>query len=384
MTSRLDHAVAVQDWMVERRRELHRHPEVGIALPWTHDYLRDVLVDLGLPVEQHQAAGVTVRIDGHSPDGTVSVLRADMDALPVHERTGLDCASAVPGAMHACGHDLHMAMLLGAAKAMRQDPPRRDTVLAFQPGEESDRGALATLRHHNLQFRGPATAFAVHVHSLERAGSILHRSGAFMAFGDWFTVDVTGQGGHASQPHRTGNPIEAAAEFTLGLRGLVSGLATREATVATVTECRIGNTVNVIPAHGALRGTIRTLSSTNRSALIEGMRELASSTAEALGLSAELTIHEGYPAVMNDPAYVERFVSRLEATDIASRLQPMTTPSMVIEDFAYFLKRWPGAMLYLGAQVDGATSFNHSDDVSFDESCLAVGAALHLEAADGF
>jgi hippurate hydrolase len=154
--------------------------------------------------------------------------------------------------------------------------------------------------------------------------------------------------------------------------------------VATVTESRIGNTVNVIPAEGRLRGTLRTLTPQTRTALIDSMHSLVADVAQQHRLTGRLTIHEGYPAVVNDSGYIDRIGSRLGQSELASHVTPMPDPSMVIEDFAYFVQRWPGAMVYLGACGPGNTSFNHADDVTYDESALAVGAALHLMAADGF
>ena len=369
--------------MSGHRRHLHRHPEIGLDLPGTHEYVGGVLADLGLDVERHESAGLTARVAGSSPDGVVSVLRADMDALPIEELSGVDFGSIVPGAMHACGHDLHMAMLLGAAKVMTARPPLRDTVLVFQPGEEADRGAVATLQHENLQITGPATAFAIHVHAQEPVGTILHRGGTFMAAGDWFTVDVTGPGGHASQPHLVGNPIDAAADLTVGLHSIVADLEKEEPAVVTVTECQMGNTVNVIPAHGRMRGTIRTLSPEARSGVLAEMAALAEEIASRRSLDVAVTVHEGYPAVVNDDYYVDALVGRLRQTEMRDLLRPMPAASMVIEDFAYFLQRWPGAMVYLGANVEGCTAFNHADNVQYDERAFPIGAALHLEAADG-
>ncbi|MEO5743619.1 MAG: M20 family metallopeptidase [Terracoccus sp.] len=383
MNARLTQATAVQEWMVSRRRHLHQRPEVGIELPWTHDYVAGVLDDLGYAVEVHPAAGVTASMPGSEPNGVVSVLRADMDALPVTERSPVAFRSEEAGAMHACGHDLHMAMLLGAAKAMTRVAPLRDTVLVFQPGEESDRGALAVLEHANLRIAGRANAFAVHVHATADPGVILCRPGVFMAYGDWFTIRLSGPGGHASQPQLVGNPVDAAGEITAGIKTVAADLAVVEATVATVTECIIGNTVNVIPASGRLRGTIRALSPTSRTALIDGIHRVVSNVVAAYGLTGEVTIHEGYPAVVNDADYTSRLVARLGQTELASAVTAMPEPSMVIEDFAYFLQRWPGAMVYLGARGAGNTSFNHADDVVYDEDVLTVGAALHLLAADG-
>lgn len=375
-------AAAQQQWMVQVRRHLHRQPEVGLELPDTHAYLCARLTELGLDHETHPASGVTVRIAGSRPDGVTSVLRADMDALPVVEDSGVDFVSERPGAMHACGHDLHMAMLLGTARVLAERPPHRDTVLAFQPGEEADRGALQTLQHHNLDLAGPATAFAIHVNAVLPAHSINYRRDTFMAFGDWFRVDYRGEGGHASQPESTGNPIEAAAQFVQEVRALMTELGADEHVVATVTECQLGNTVNVIPATGHLRGTLRSLSPAQRDRLIAGVREAAARSAQTIGISAQMELTQGYPAVVNDADYVDRMVTWLSGSGVQP--QEMPRPSMVIEDFSYFLHRWPGAMVYLGANVPGHTAFNHSAEVVFDEDVMTTGAALLLAASDGF
>jgi hippurate hydrolase len=306
-----------------------------------------------------------------------------MDALPITERSGVDFESDRPGAMHACGHDLHMAMLLGAARAFGDHPPRRDVVLAFQPGEESDRGALKVLEHDNLQL-GDASAFAIHVHATQPAHSVRYTRDVFMAFGDWFQVDFSGPGGHAATPEDAGNPVEAAAWFVLAARTLTEQLAREEHVVASVTESLIGNAVNVIAASGRLRGTIRTLSAGQRERLISGLTEAASAAAADAGVTATFELTEGYPAVRNDGAYVDRMLARFGEVLGPEQLTPMERPSMVIEDFAYFLQKWPGAMVYLGANVPGHRSFNHSDDVVYDEAVMATGATMLLEAGDGF
>ncbi|MEP7088937.1 MAG: M20 family metallopeptidase [Nocardioidaceae bacterium] len=385
MTSRIEDAQSVQAKMVHIRRQLHQHPEVGLELVDTHDYLLGSLRALGFEVEMHPSAGLTVRVPGFAPDGTTIVLRADMDALPVTESSDADFASVREGAMHACGHDLHMTMLLGAAEVMTRKPPRRDVVLAFQPGEETDRGALRTLGHRNLAtLTGPANAFALHVHAVLPAHTVNYRSDTFMAFGDWFQVDFHGEGGHASRPESAGNPIEAASWFVQDVRSLAEQLSRDEHVVATVTECRMGNTVNVIPADGRLRGTIRTLSADRRDRLVDGMRTIAVRSGERARVTASFQLHEGYPAVVSDRSYVSGMVAGLAGTELAPRVQEMAAPSMVIEDFAYFLHRWPGTMVYLGAQVPGHSAFNHSSEVVFDEDVLATGAALLLLAADGW
>jgi hippurate hydrolase len=384
MTSRREQAADLQGWMTEQRRLLHQRPEVGLDLPDTHAHIDDVLRSFGLTPERHDQSGLTVALTGTDSDGSTRVLRADMDALPITERSGVDFASTRPGAMHACGHDLHMAMLLGAARAFADQPPRRDVVLAFQPGEESDRGALKVLEHDNLQLGDDASAFAIHVHATQPAHTVHFTRDVFMAYGDWFQVDFSGPGGHAATPEDAGNPVEAAARFVLAAQALAADLAGEEHVVATVTELQIGNAVNVISASGRLRGTIRSLSAGQRSRLIAGLEEAAAEAASASRVEAAFEITEGYPAVRNDPDYVDRLVARFGEVLGADALTPMPRPSMVIEDFAYFLQKWSGAMVYLGAQVPGHHSFNHSDDVVYDESVLATGATMLLEAGDGF
>jgi hippurate hydrolase len=379
-----EQAAGLQDWMVEQRRILHQHPEVGLDLPDTHAHIDDVLRSCGLTPERHDQAGLTVALAGTDPDGSTSVLRADMDALPIAERSGVAFESERPGAMHACGHDLHMAMLLGAARVFADHPPRRDVVLAFQPGEESDRGALKVLEHDNLQLGADTSAFAIHVHATQPAHSVHFTHDVFMAYGDWFQVDFSGPGGHAATPEDAGNPVEAAARFVLAARTLTEQLARDEHVVASVTESLIGNAVNVIAASGRLRGTIRTLSAGQRERLISGLTEAASTAAADSGVTATFELTEGYPAVRNDSAYVDRMVARLGEVFGPEQLTPMERPSMVIEDFAYFLLKWPGAMVYLGANVPGHRSFNHSDDVVYDEAVMTTGATMLLEAGDGF
>lgn len=381
---RHNQAAELQGWMVKQRRHLHRNPEVGLHLPDTHDYIESVLDGLGLDVERHDSAGITARIPGSAPDGITTVLRTDMDALPVVEQTDLEFSSTREGAMHACGHDLHMAMMLGAVRVLVNKPPRRDVVIAFQPGEETDRGAIPTLDHQNLQLGTAATAFAIHVHATEPAHTVHYSHDVFMAFGDWFAIEFTGQGGHAAAPENAGNPIEASAKFVQDLRVLVSQLSSDEHLVATVTESSFGNSVNVIPAHGHLRGSLRTLSTERRASLIDGMRALTHEAASTFGVSGNFQLTEGYPAVLNDRKFVETMVDGLRAFVPPENLTEMPRPSMVIEDFAYFLQKWPGSMIYLGAQVAGRTSFNHSADAMYDEAVLTTGATILLTAADGF
>lgn len=368
--------------MIEHRRHLHSRPEVGLELPETHRYLRTQLESLGLSPEVRPAGGVTVRMHGTSGTGRVRILRADMDALPLDERTDLPYRSELRGAMHACGHDLHMAMLLGAAEMFVAMPPRHDVVLVFQPGEESDRGALEVLKHRSLRLGQEATAFAIHVNAVMASHAVAYRHGLFMAHGDWFEVTFSGPGGHASAPHLTGSPIEAAADFVAGLAGVTEELKTGEEVVATVTEVKAGNTVNVIPTVGTLRGTLRTLSLEHRAELHKRVQEVARAAATRCDVAHEVRISAGYPAVVSDARFVDALVAGVTVAGHGGLLVRMDQPSMVIEDFSYFLQKWPGAMVYLGAAVGEHPSFNHSDDVLFDENVMSTGLALHEAVAN--
>jgi len=366
--------------MVSHRRHLHRHPEVGIDLPDTHRYLVTQLEKMGYHPEHHPSSGVSVTIPGTNPGAPALVFRADMDALPVVEDTGLEFASQRLGAMHACGHDLHMATLLGVAKYFTAHTPTRTLVLAFQPGEESDRGALRTLTHNNLQIY-PAETFAVHVNAVMEAGSIQISHGTFMAYGDWFSVCLRGPGGHASAPERAGSPIRAGAQIAEAFVEHAKALSTPQArVVATVTEFLAGNTVNVIPAVATLRGTLRTLDADTRTTLHGLMEKSVSQLAERNDLTGTFTLHEGYPAVENNPEFMQQALEVFERAGIGPIIE-MDHPSMVIEDFSYFLHKWPGAMVYVGAAVGNKPAFNHSAHAVFDESAMGVAARLFIALA---
>lgn len=379
-TPAVETAEAHQDRMIAWRRQLHEFPEVGLHLPVTAALVRRELEGLGLDVESDRASsGLTAVMPGDS--GKTVILRADMDALPIDERTDLTFRSRTPHAMHACGHDLHTSMLLGAAHALAAVPDRHTVILAFQAGEEFDRGALPLLEHEHLRAVTDARTFALHMHAQQPAGTFVGRRGAFMAFGDWFEITVTGASGHASSPHLARSPIPAAAWLARQVDGLtdlnVQPWPTR---VATVTQVTSGNSVNVIPDQATLRGTLRGHDEATIVGLRQAVEALGREAQKAHAVEVDIAITHGYPAVINDDAMAE-YAAHL-ARDLAlSETSVMPQPSMVIEDYAYFLQRWPGAMTYLGAKVAGFDAFNHSAEVMFDESAMVQGCAFHIAAA---
>jgi amidohydrolase len=384
-------ARADADRTVDLRRRLHRQPEIGLHLPQTQ---ATVLADLAaLPVEVTTGGSTTsvVGVLRGARPGPTYLLRADMDALPVQEDTGLPFASEVPGAMHACGHDLHMAMLLSAARllAERRDELTGQVVLMLQPGEEGYHGARYMLDEGLLDAvpEAPvAGAFALHVFANQTSGVVSVRPGPMMAAADRWEVTVRGRGGHASMPHAAADPIPVAAEIVLALQSAVTRrVPVFDPAVVTVAQMTAGSTDNVIPDTAFLQGTIRTLSPERRADVVASVRRVATHVAAAHGMEVDFVHREGYPVTANDPGVAARVLET--AGGLLGREYSVAAgePLMGAEDFAYVLQRVPGAMAFLGACPPGAepatAAGNHSNLVVFDEAVLPDGAALYAAMA---
>ena len=393
-TDLLAAADAILPEIVAVRRTLHAHPEVGLDLPFTQATTAADLRAIGLEPRLGSGLSSVVAVIGGTAPGAAAgptiLLRADMDGLPLQEDTGLAFASTVDGAMHACGHDTHVAMLLGAARLLfaRRDRLAGRVVLMFQPGEEGYHGARFMLEEGLLEVAGepPTEAFALHTSTHYPSGSIALRSGAMLASADTLRITVRGRGGHASAPHLAVDPITVAAELVLGLQTMVGRrIDVFDPAVVTIAHVMAGTTSNIIPETAFLEGTIRTVSDETRTLIKGHIRQLAAGIATAHGAVVEVEIEAGYPVTMNDPAAVERIVataSELVGPDAIIRLD---APIMGAEDFSYVLEHVDGAMAFIGARPASDDPLtgpqNHSNRVVFDEAPLALGAALHAAVA---
>jgi amidohydrolase len=378
-------AQALQPRTVALRRALHRQPEQGLQLPRTQQAVLTELADLPVTVRTgHAVSSVLAVLEGDAPGPTV-LLRGDMDALPLTEATSLPFASRVEGSMHACGHDMHVAMLVSAARVLaeRRGELAGRVLFMFQPGEEGYHGARYMIEEGLLEVAGPPEqAFALHISATRRAGLVVTRPGAIMASGDVMRVTVTGRGGHAAAPHDALDPVPAAAAMVGALNTMITRrYDTVEPTVLTIAHIRAGTTSNVIPETAFLEGTVRAISDEVRRRLLADLQTVCQHTAAAYGCRAAVEIQPGYPVTMNDAAAAER-VERVTGQVLgAESFEPMPTPIMGAEDFSYVLSRVPGAMAFLGGcppeQDSDSAPPNHSNRVVFDEPAMACGVAMY-------
>ncbi|TDD88505.1 amidohydrolase [Actinomadura darangshiensis] len=390
-----DDAAGLREELVELRRSLHREPELGLDLPRTQEKILAALDGLPLEITTGKAlTSVTAVLRGEGRPGgprPAVLLRADMDALPVQEETGLDYGSRIPGRMHACGHDLHVAGLVGAAKllAARRAELPGDIVLMFQPGEEGDGGAQLMIEEGVLDAAGErvAAAYALHVFStgLPR-GTAFTRPGTILSAADEAEVTIRGRGGHGSMPHLARDPVPALGEMITALQAMVTrDLDAFDPAVVTVGSVHAGTAANVIPETATLKATIRSFSEDAHRKVRAGFERVVHGIAAAHGVTVDLDYREQYPVTVNTPGEAEFALGTARDVFGDDRVFESPRPVAGSEDFSFVLQRVPGAFVFLGACPPGrdpATApMNHSPLAAYDDAVLPGAAALLTELA---
>ncbi|MFG1819063.1 M20 family metallopeptidase [Kribbella sp. NPDC049174] len=384
----VEEAAAIAPGLIDLRRELHRIPEVGLDLPKTQAMVLDAVG--GLPLEISTGKDLTSVVGvlrGGQPGPTV-LLRGDMDALPVVEETDLEYAST-NGNMHACGHDLHTAGLVGAARLLsaHREELHGNVLFMFQPGEEGLGGAGYMIREGLLQATGdkPIAAYAIHVWSHAAKGLFQTRPGTIMAGSNQLHITVHGKGGHGSSPYTTVDPVPVVAELVLALQTY----ATRrvdvfDPVVITVTQLEAGVAVNVIPNTARLGATVRTLSNETFDQLSRELPALAQGIAAAHSCTVEADFSKQYPVTINDAVRTAETSALLGEVFGADRVPPFDNPLMGSEDFSMVLEEVPGTFVMLGARPDDVGEdgpSNHSSVVRFDDAVLGDQAAALAQLA---
>ncbi len=373
---------------VALRRRLHARPELGLELPRTQEAVLEELDDLPLEVSVGQRTTSVTAVLAGDRGGPTTLLRGDMDALPLSEDTGLPYASKVDGVMHACGHDAHVAMLAGAARVLagRRHQLSGRVVFMFQPGEEGFAGARLMLEEGLLDRAGPVDrAFAIHITPILPTGMVATRPGTLMASADAFSATITGRGGHASMPHDAVDPVPVACEIVTALQAMTTRrVPAFDPAVVTVASVRAGTTNNVIPEQAVLEGTVRAVSESSRTLALEGVRRVVEHVAAAHLCTGRVdAILEGYPVTINDDAAAERTLQVAARLLGADRTLRVPTPFMGAEDWSFVLQQVPGSMAFLGAAPAGVDrpEPNHSNRMVIDEPAMATGIALHAAMA---
>ncbi len=370
------------DRLVVVRRDLHRYPELSWQEARTARVISTFLHNLGIQCRTNVAGhGVVAEIPGPAGVSCV-VLRADTDALPIQEETGLEFASVHDGVMHACGHDGHTTMLLGAAALLSQEKDLPAPVrLIFQPAEEKGSGAIAMIQGGALD--GAGLIFGGHLDRHYRPGTIVVSEGAVNASSDNFTVEIIGQGAHGARPHESIDAVVVGSLMIMALQTIVSReVDPARPSVVSVGQFHAGTAPNVIAGQAKLEGTVRSQDPAVRRQLLTSVRRIAESIAQLHGAKINVTVAEGTPPLVNLPEMAG--LARRAAVDAVgeANVLPLKTANMGAEDFSYYLERIPGAYVRFGSQVPGREGYPaHSSKFDFDEEALAVGAAYYRAVA---
>ena len=378
----LDEAQTLYEQLVAWRRDFHRHPEVGLALNRTAEKVAHALREMGYAVQEDIATTGVVGLLENGAGPTVMV-RADMDALPIQEETGLPYASQNPGVMHACGHDAHMAMGLGVAELMMRtrDTWRGTLKLVFQPGEEGLNGAAIMVQEGVLENPRPDYVLVLHVWRDLATGTVSATPGPVMAAAESWQAVITGKGGHAAHPEETVDSIVTAAMVVTALQTIVSrNVGAQETAVVTVSMLQGGEAFNILPDQVLLKGTIRTYDPTVRKTVLQRLHQIVESTAQMMGARAEVTVEELGPALVNDPA-VTAIVHEAIREVLGAGALDTGLRTMASEDAAYFLREIPGCYFFVGcAPEDQPSAPHHNPHFVVNEKGLPIGLGVMMAA----
>jgi len=368
--------------LVGIRRHLHMHPELSFQEFKTAKFIAKTLREMNIELQEGVAnTGLVALIKGKNPEKATVALRADMDALPIHEANEVPYKSKNPGVMHACGHDVHTSSLIGVAKLLKslKEEFEGTVKLIFQPAEEKNPGgAMAMIQAGVLEQPKPMSIMGQHVDPSIPVGKVGFVKGTMLGSADELYITVQGKGGHASSPHHAVDPILIAAHIIVALQQLVSRNGNPMVpSVLSLCQINAGTTTNLIPETVQIAGTFRTIDEQWRSKAHQQMNDMACGIAKAMGGHCSFVIDQGYPCLNNDGALTQRsreaasaFLGAEQVVDVALR--------MWAEDFAYYVQRIPGCFYYLGVQSDarGAQSQLHTPTFDVDEAALALGPGL--------
>ncbi|MCP4977845.1 MAG: amidohydrolase [Maribacter sp.] len=368
-------------YMVRIRRQIHEHPELGYQEENTSAIITEELKKLGIKATTGIGkTGVIGQISSNQ-DGPVVALRADMDALAIHEETGLEFASKIDGIMHACGHDGHVAMLLGAASLLKETLKTGSVLLVFQPAEEGGGGAQKIMDSGLLD--KAKAIFACHLDRHYKVGKLVVQAGPISAFTDRFNITIKGKGGHAAQPHDAIDAIVVASLIVMSLQTIVSReVNPMHPSIVSVGQINGGSVPNAVAENARLSGTIRTTDTHTRKLIMAGITRIANAAGTLHNANVDIEFVKGYPSVIN--TLEESVIARTVIKNILGEEALVDTQfaSMGGEDFSFYLEKIPGCLVRLGSQKAGLESIPaHSSTFDFDENALGIGAAFMAETA---
>lgn len=363
------------------RRHLHAHPELSFKEFETSKFVQDKLNSYNIPFEIKATTGVIGLLKGKNPGKRVVALRADMDALPILEENNLDYKSTVPGVMHACGHDLHTSVLLGAAKILSElkDEWEGTVKLIFQPGEEKNPGGASLLiKEGVLENPAPQSIFGLHVHTILDTGKLSFRGGMVMASADEIYITIKGKGGHAAAPQSTADTILIASNLIVSLQQIISRNNNPfNPSVLTITSFQGGNTTNVIPSEVKLMGTFRAMNEEWRFKAHELIKKMATELVESMGAKIDIRIDVGYPFVLNNEK-LSNAAKEIASDYLGKENVEETELRMGAEDFAFYSHKIPACFFRLGTrnEAKGITIGGHTPTFNVDENAIEIGMGM--------